>query len=101
MDTNDATPEGVASSEGLGRAWRCTVDCWYADKPRSKMRHRVRRTIVLLASDSNSAMTQAKKHASATAPMGPKWLAFEVLSAATVRLPMTVASWHGRPIRAA
>lgn len=86
--------EGPRSSEVLGRFWSVEVDCWYRDKPRSKVHKRVRRTIVLEAATSDEAFRMGADHAAKTAPMGPKWVGFEVLRASTVRLPMTVNSWH-------
>ena len=74
--------------------WRTEVDCWYRDKPRSKVNKRVRRTILVQAPHSDDAFKAAAAHAASTAPMGALWVGFEVISAATVQLPLTIASWH-------
>jgi hypothetical protein len=76
--------------------WKTKVNCWYRDKPRARLVKKVERWIIGEAEEADDAMKKACKHAENTAPMGPKWVAFEATECASVKLPLTVASCHVR-----
>ena len=76
--------------------WKTKVNCWYRDKPRAKVNKKVERWIIVEADEADAAMAQAVTHAARTAPMGPKWIDFEPTECASVKLPLTVTSWHVR-----
>lgn len=80
------------------RFWRVRVDCWYSWKPKGKEAkkndaERVVRWFIVQAPESDAAMASAVRQAQATAEMGPRWLGFEALQAATVKLPAEVGRW--------
>lgn len=74
--------------------WEVRVDCWCRYKPSDRPK-RVTRWFIVRASEADVAMKFAVLKAEATAAMGPKWIGFEAIQAATITLPVEVGK-HGR-----
>lgn len=77
--------------------WRVKVDCWFRERPRSRMLKCVRRTILVKAADDSEAFKEALVRAKECAPMGVgRWVAFEVVEATTIKLPLVIFSHYGK-----
>jgi hypothetical protein len=69
--------------------WRVVVDGWFRESTDEKAKAR-RFNILLEADSSIDAFDKGLTEAEKSAPVGPQWLTFEVLSAAKTQLPFHI-----------
>ena len=70
--------------------WIAVVDGYRRREPRSRWIESFRWRFVLAAASFDDAWRLAASFAEDAAPMGPKWIKFEVIECASVALPLRV-----------